>query len=108
MEDRLRRSGEAWLDLIGTVVGVEGDMLDMGLRLEDWKLSWSLSPDSSVRVSSRGSPTRVRGEGVGLCLNLRRLLCGGEESEAVRGLDCTVELEVDSLFSLDLLISSWR
>ena len=35
MEDRLRRSGEAWLDLMGTVVGVEGDMLDMGLRLDD-------------------------------------------------------------------------
>ena len=83
-------------------------MLDIGLRLEDWKLSWSLSPDSSVRVSARESPARLSGDGVGLCLNLRRLLSGGEEQEAVLGRDWTVEVEVDSLLGLDLLVSSWR
>ena len=92
------------MDLTGAVVGVEGDMLDIGLRLEDWKLSWSLSPDSSVRVS----PTRHSGDGVGLCLSLRRLLCGGEEHEAVLDLAWAVEMEVESLLCLDLLASSWR
>ena len=97
------------MDLTGAVVGVEGDMLERGLRLEDWKLSWSLSPDSSVRVSPSGSPTRDSGDGVGLCLSLRRLLSGGEEHEAVLGLDCAVlEMEVDSLLGLDLRVSSWR
>ena len=87
------------MDLTGAVVGVEGDMLERGLRLEDWKLSWSLSPDSSVTVMSpRGSPPSDSGDGVGLCLSLRRLLRGGEEQEAVLGLDCTAEG----------LVSSWR
>ena len=80
--------GDTWLGLTGAVVGVEGDMLDRRLRLEDWKLPGSLSPDSSVSVSSRplGSPARHSGDGVGLCRNLRRLLCGGEEPEPVLGL----------------------
>ena len=29
-----------------------GDTLDIGLRLEDLRLDWSLAPDSSVRVSA--------------------------------------------------------
>ena len=60
--------GSAW-------VGVVGDKLDIGLRLEDWKLSWSVSPDSSVRVS----PSRVSGAGAGLLLLLLLLLPGGED-----------------------------
>ena len=44
-----------------------GDTLDIGLRLEDFKLDWSLSADSSVKVSV----SRDSGAGLGL---LRRFL----------------------------------
>ena len=60
-----------------------GDKLDMGLRLEDLKLSWSVSPDSSVSVS----PARESGAGVGLGLLLLRLRGGGEEQDVLPALD---------------------
>ena len=47
-----------------------GDTLDIGLRLEDLRLDWSLVPDSSVRVSASSE------SGAGLGLRLLRDLVG--------------------------------
>ena len=52
------------------MVGVEGDTLDMGDREEDLRLLWSLSTESSVRVSA----SRESGAGRGLLLRFLVML----------------------------------
>ena len=64
---------EHCLSRSGARVGVVGDTLDIGLRLDDLKLSWSESPDSSVKFSLPGDIGTAAG------LLLLRLLLGGEQ-----------------------------